>query len=307
VKHLLPIAARRIGAALACGLGASLLVLLLVVAAGGGARSMTPCGTAGETSGRLISTWIGWFLGLWSTGMGDSWACTPLSDLLPPVGRSAFLVAAVLLLSCAGAMAWVALDTWREHRPEDGAIELSSTAFMAPPVVWAAMLTVAFNMTVAALSRRHPEWDLRGWSFPMAAVPLRQWAAVLVLSLGGGTLWELRTGLRADLERVLQQDFILVARANGLSVTGRVVRNLAVPFGARVVSKVPLLLGEVIVVEYIFLLDGVGRELINGISRRDAPALMTVTFLFVLMTLLMRAGIELLSAWLTPALREEVA
>lgn len=83
--------------------------------------------------------------------------------------------------------------------------------------------------------------------------------------------------LRSELVDVLHSDYIRAARLKGLS--GRTVlfkhalRNALLPAITIVALDVGYLLGGVIVVEEIFALPGIGRQLIVAIQSRDLPSI----------------------------------
>jgi peptide/nickel transport system permease protein len=83
--------------------------------------------------------------------------------------------------------------------------------------------------------------------------------------------------VRSELVDVLHTDYIRAARLKGLS--GRTVlwrhalRNALLPTITVVALDVGYLLGGVIVVEEIFAIPGIGRQLILAIHSRDLPAI----------------------------------
>jgi peptide/nickel transport system permease protein len=83
--------------------------------------------------------------------------------------------------------------------------------------------------------------------------------------------------VRSELVDVLHTDYIRAARLKGLP--GRTVlykhalRNALLPTITIVALDVGYLLGGVIVVEEIFALPGIGRQLIVAIQSRDLPSI----------------------------------
>lgn len=83
--------------------------------------------------------------------------------------------------------------------------------------------------------------------------------------------------VRSELVDVLHTDYVRAARLKGLS--GRAVlfkhglRNALLPTITIVALDVGYLLGGVIVVEEIFALPGIGRQLIVAIQSRDLPSI----------------------------------
>ena len=83
--------------------------------------------------------------------------------------------------------------------------------------------------------------------------------------------------VRSELVDVLHTDYIRAARLKGLSARAvlfkHALRNALLPTITIVALDVGYLLGGVIVVEEIFALPGLGRQLIVAIQSRDLPAI----------------------------------
>ncbi len=83
--------------------------------------------------------------------------------------------------------------------------------------------------------------------------------------------------VRSETADVLSSDYVAAARLKGLS--GRVVllrhvlRNALLPVVTVVALDVGYLLGGIIVVEEIFAIPGIGRQLLVAIENRDLPAM----------------------------------
>lgn len=96
--------------------------------------------------------------------------------------------------------------------------------------------------------------------------------------------------LRADMISTLQEDFITMARAKGLSTPRIFVRHAFRPSTFSLLTVAGLSIAGVIsgafVVEYIFALPGLGLQAINAIGGRDYLVLqgdiLVITVLFVL-------------------------
>lgn len=83
--------------------------------------------------------------------------------------------------------------------------------------------------------------------------------------------------IRSELVDVLQTDYVRAARMKGLTrrqvLFKHALRNALLPAITVVALDVGYLLGGVIVVEEIFALPGLGRQLIVSIEARDLPAI----------------------------------
>jgi peptide/nickel transport system permease protein len=83
--------------------------------------------------------------------------------------------------------------------------------------------------------------------------------------------------VRSELVDVLQTDYVRAARLKGLSKRAvlfrHALRNALLPTITIVALDVGYLLGGIIVVEEIFALPGLGRQLIVAIQARDLPSI----------------------------------
>jgi peptide/nickel transport system permease protein len=99
---------------------------------------------------------------------------------------------------------------------------------------------------------------------------------------------------RSMMLEVLNQDYIRTARAKGLveqSVLFRhALRNAFTPLLTIIGLMFAALLGGTVVTETIFNIPGMGRLLIQAVSRRDFPlvqgAVLVIAAIYVLITLL---------------------
>ena len=149
---------------------------------------------------------------------------------------------------------------------------------------------------------------------PSGYVPLSQglWPSVQsmvlpALSLGMAFSALIMRQLRSSLIEVLQQEFVLAARAKGLPerlVVGRhALKNALIPVVTVVGLQTGRLFGGAVVVETIFALPGLGRLAADSIFFRDFPMLQGVVLILALAVLLANLLTDLLYAFLDPRIR----
>jgi peptide/nickel transport system permease protein len=112
---------------------------------------------------------------------------------------------------------------------------------------------------------------------------------------------------RSSVLEVMNQDYVRVARAKGLS-QGRVIRrhvlpNAGIPVLTIAGIQVASLLGGTVIVEQIFALPGVGRYIYEAISNRDYPVVQSVTLVMAAIFVLVSLIVDVLYAVLDPRLR----
>jgi peptide/nickel transport system permease protein len=83
--------------------------------------------------------------------------------------------------------------------------------------------------------------------------------------------------MRSETIDVLASDYVRAAELKGLSrhvvLLRHVLRNALLPVVTVVALDVGYLLGGIIVVEEIFAIPGIGRELLIAIQNRDLPSI----------------------------------
>ena len=115
---------------------------------------------------------------------------------------------------------------------------------------------------------------------------------VACLSYGGFA--SLSRFVRASVLEVIRQDYVRAARAKGLSewsvIIKHVFRNSLIPLITLAAGLLPGMLGGSMIIEYLFNIPGMGTLMLQALSSRDYPILMTV---MGLSTFLVLAGILL--------------
>ena len=114
------------------------------------------------------------------------------------------------------------------------------------------------------------------------------------LTLGASLAAILARMIRASLLEVLGEEYVMAARARGLSkltvLFRHVYPNAALPVLTIIGLQLGALLGGAVITEIIFSWPGVGQLLIEGIQRRDYPVVqacvLLVSFVYVIVNML---------------------
>jgi len=113
--------------------------------------------------------------------------------------------------------------------------------------------------------------------------------------------------LRTSLADVLDQDYILAARARGLSerriLFRHALRNALLPIITLLGLSLPFLLGGAVVVEVVFGWPGMGRVAIEAIWARDYPVIMATTLVSAVMVVAGSLLADILYRWADPRVR----
>lgn len=112
---------------------------------------------------------------------------------------------------------------------------------------------------------------------------------------------------RSAMLEVLEEDYVRTARAKGLSsrrVIGiHALRNALIPVITSIGLQVGTLLAGAVLTETIFSWPGVGKWLIESISRRDYPALQGGILLISTMVIIVNVLVDLLNGLVNPRVR----
>jgi peptide/nickel transport system permease protein len=117
--------------------------------------------------------------------------------------------------------------------------------------------------------------------------------------------------LRTDLVGTLKEDFILMAKAKGLSDKRILLRHAFRPSSFTLLTvigvNVAQIIGQALVVEQLFALPGMGRLIVESISTRDLytvlGCILLITFFFIIVTTI----VDLLYGLLDPRVRVKTA
>lgn len=110
--------------------------------------------------------------------------------------------------------------------------------------------------------------------------------------------------LRASMLEILDSDYVLTARAKGISQTRitfvHVLRNAVIASVTVLGINVAYLVGSMVIVERVFVIPGTGSLMIDAIAKRDYPIVQGVTLYFALVVVLVNLLTDLIHAALDP-------
>ncbi len=112
---------------------------------------------------------------------------------------------------------------------------------------------------------------------------------------------------RTSVAENANADYVRTATAKGLS-RGRVVRvhilrNSMIPVATFLGADLGALMGGAIVTEGIFNVPGIGNQLYKALNLGDAPTVVSIVSVMVLIFCLANLFVDLLYAWLDPRIR----
>lgn len=144
---------------------------------------------------------------------------------------------------------------------------------------------------------------------PIGEDPFR-WAHHLILpavTLGMTYTALIARVTRATMVEVLGEDFIRTARAKGVPMVSILIRhalrNAGVPIATVIGIGIALLISGVVVTETVFNIPGVGRLVVDAISRRDYPVIQGVILVFSGVYVVLNLATDLSYTLIDPRIR----
>jgi len=110
--------------------------------------------------------------------------------------------------------------------------------------------------------------------------------------------------LQSSISETMEQEFVEAAVVRGLPARTRVWSYLIRPSAAPAVGLLGYIIGSLlsatVIIELIFDIPGIGRELIVAVLGRDYPVVQGIVLLFGVIVVFVSFLSELLSGWLDP-------
>ena len=129
------------------------------------------------------------------------------------------------------------------------------------------------------------------------------------IALGWNSAGSIARLVRSTLLDILQEDYIVTARAKGLGQMGVILRhalrNTMLPVITMMAMQFSGLLSGAVITETIFSINGIGRLAVQAISGRDIPLLQGTALFATLVVILGNLLADCLYAVLDPRIRKE--
>jgi peptide/nickel transport system permease protein len=113
---------------------------------------------------------------------------------------------------------------------------------------------------------------------------------------------------RSTMLETLGEDYVRTARAKGLAerivVIAHALRNAMIPLLTIIGLIFAALMGGAVITEQVFNIPGVGRLLVQAVTRRDYPVVQGVTMVVAGMYVLINLTVDLLYGALDPRIRQ---
>jgi peptide/nickel transport system permease protein len=129
----------------------------------------------------------------------------------------------------------------------------------------------------------------------------------VTLGIGGSAI--IARLVRSSMLEVLRQEYVVTARAKGLSnyvvTVGHALRNALIPTVTIVGLQFGYLLGGTVVVETVFAREGIGRVAVTAITGRDFNVVQGWALFIAVIYIVVNLLVDVSYAWLDPRVRYE--
>lgn len=160
----------------------------------------------------------------------------------------------------------------------------------------------------------HKEIFIDKWHLPLGKILLTGWDApskkiLPVIALGLFTVAEVARLVRSKMIEVMEQDYIRLAKAKGVSPLGIIIkhalRNAMLPVVTVITPAIAGILTGSFVIETMFGIPGLGRYYVNSIVDRDYTMVLGITVFYSAFLILMMIVMDVVYALVDPKISLE--
>ncbi|MFT4286508.1 ABC transporter permease [Nocardioides sp.] len=251
----------------------------------------------------LLQRYLSWIGGVLHGDLGASFRTSqPVMTIIAdraPVTIELILWSQVIALACAIPAAIAA--AYRRRTATDRAISLwVFTTLSTPDFVIGVLLILVFSVSLGVF----PANGYLTWSD--GAGPHLESLVMPAIALASASFALYQRVLRADLVETLRKDFIVVARAKGISPWRVTLRHALRPSLLGLTTSVGVtvgtLIGSTVVIESLFGLPGIGAELASAVVARDYVEVQGLVLIIAAAFVLINAAVDVLYGVIDPRL-----
>jgi peptide/nickel transport system permease protein len=247
---------------------------------------------------------FGWIGQLLTLDLGKSlFTGLPVTTLIAQrLEPTALLALTTILFSVLVAVPLGVLAAWKSGSWIDRFVMvLSVLGFSVPVFVMGYFLIFNFSINL--------RWfPVQGYTSPF----VDPWRFAAQITLPTLTLSFIYVALiaritRASVMEILGEDYIRTARAKGqverLVLFRHALKNAAVPIVTVIGIGVALLIGGVVVTESVYNIPGLGRLVVDAITRRDYPVIQGLILFFAAVYIVLNLIIDIIYTLVDPRIR----
>jgi ABC-type dipeptide/oligopeptide/nickel transport system permease component len=229
-------------------------------------------------------------------------------DIKSPLVKTLPMIIVGTLISILIGIAAGIVSAWRRGTLVDKASLWTSLAFYSMPTQWLGLLVVFYvagNVGLPLAGIADPTLTILGpvseWTFLKDRI---EHLILPALTLGIGLYGEYALIVRSSMLETLGEDYVLTARAKGLSnwaiIRKHGLRNAMLPVVTLIALSLGAIVAGAIVVEDVFSYPGIGLATVDSINHRDWPVLQGIFLLLTVAVIVCNFVADLLYFKLDP-------
>jgi peptide/nickel transport system permease protein len=210
---------------------------------------------------------------------------------------------AIMIAIPLGIISAVKQNTWIDY-----VVRLFSIAGLAMPSFWLGILII-LGLLVFTQS-----WFGEPWMPPIEYVspfkdPVANMSQLIwpVVATGYRYSAVVARMTRSALLEVMREDYIRTAKAKGLSekiiINRHALKNAFLPVVTIIGIECSFMMGNLVVTEHVFNLNGLGRLLLESVLNADHTTTQALVMIMVAVVVFINFLVDLLYAWLDPRIR----
>jgi peptide/nickel transport system permease protein len=210
---------------------------------------------------------------------------------------------AIMIAIPLGIISAVKQNTWIDY-----VVRLFSIAGLAMPSFWLGILII-LGLLVFTQS-----WFGEPWMPPIEYVspfkdPVANMSQLIwpVVATGYRYSAVVARMTRSALLEVMREDYIRTAKAKGLSekiiINRHALKNAFLPVVTIIGIECSFMMGNLVVTEHVFNLNGLGRLLLESVLNADYTTTQALVMIMVAVVVFINFLVDLLYAWLDPRIR----
>jgi len=252
-----------------------------------------------------------WGRGVLKGDLGKSFKSDqPVTEILAQtIPNTLILTGTALFLQVILGTILGAMQIAQKDRTFDRIASSATLVLYAVPAFWLALLLVMlFSYKLGWLpSSQMISYTYEGLQFGGKLSDRLSHLVLPVISMSIVSIAATSRYVRNCVAEIMNQEYILAARARGLSKTSilrrHALRNALVPIVTLVGQHFPTLIGSSIVIETIFSWPGMGQLIVMSTFGRDYPVIVACTFLMATFVVAGNLITDIVCAWIDPRIR----
>lgn len=252
----------------------------------------------------ILEQFVEWFGGVLRLDFGESiFLGMPVTQAIQDRFQPTLLLTTyALLIQIAIGLPVGVISAIRRGSWLDRLLMVMSISGAAIPTFFLGILLIL----VFSVNRR---WLPAGGYVPITEDPVAHFKAMIMpaFALGFSSAGLLARLVRSTMLDVMREDYIRTAFAKGVTerrvIVRHALRNALIPALTVIGASVGALLGGAVVTETVFTIPGMGRLVVQSISRRDFPVIQGAVMMIAGIYVLVNLAVDILYVYVDPRVR----